>query len=219
MLLLAVGDGTEVTAQHVEIGILHDLGVALLILQGQRDVLLRLVAQIGQGNLVTRTLLGDDVLQLTELRDFLSVDVGDHVVFLQACVSSGTVFHDLCDVDTFHRAEIHLVALLLLSIDIHVHVGTFDADHGALYVAVLLDVGHHLVHDGGGDGKAITDIRTCLGVDHGVDTDQRTVGVYQCTTRVTLVDGSISLNHRRDTRTHRTGLGRYDTCGHGVVQS
>ena len=117
-----------------------------------------LVTQVGQADLVARTLLGQDALKLTELGDFLSIDSGDDITFLQTGSLCSTVFDNLCHIDTFHRAEIHFLVFLLLGIHKVLDVGTLNTDHGALYVTKLLEVIYHLVHNGGGDGEAVADV-------------------------------------------------------------
>lgn len=59
-----------------------------------------------------------------------------------------------------------------------------------------------------------------MGVEHGVDAHQLTLGVDECTARVTCVDGSIGLDEAlHAVGTERTSLGRDDTCGNGIVES
>ena len=121
-----------------------------------------LVTQIGEADLVARTFLCEDTLQFTELGDLLAIDCCDDIAFLQTGCLCCTVFNHLGYVDALHCAEIHFLVLLLLSIHEVLHVGALNTDHGALYVTKLLQVVYHLVHDGGGDSKAVADIRTRL---------------------------------------------------------
>ena len=115
LFLLRVGDRTNVNAQHVDVGILHHLGVALFVLQCQRDTLLLLVAQVLHNDLIAWTLLGDDTLQVAELLHLLAVHVGDDVTLLDACVGGSTVINNLGNVDTLHCAEVlNLLVLILL---------------------------------------------------------------------------------------------------------
>ena len=95
--------------------------------------------------------------------------------------------------------QVHILALSLLRIDIVVYIGTLDIQNGTLHGSVFLQVIYHLGHDGGRDGKPVTAIGTCLWVEHGIDTYQLTIGVYQCTTRVTCVDGGVCLNETLNT--------------------
>ena len=120
--------------------------------------MLLLVAQITDTDLVARALLGNDACKLTELCHFLTVNVGDYVAFLQTSILSGSVFHYLSNIDAFHCAEVNLVALLLLSINIEISIDSSDADHGTLYDTVLLQIIDYLIHDSCGNGKSIADI-------------------------------------------------------------
>ena len=50
----------------------------------------------------------------------------------------------------------HVLALILEVVDLVVKVGATYAKVSALHSAILLQVAHHLVHDRGRNGKAIT---------------------------------------------------------------
>ena len=145
----------------------------------------------------------------------------NHVFFFQAGIGSSTVLNNLSDEYTFHRTHVNLVAFFLLSVHIVAYITALDADHSTLHGTVFLDVVNYLVHDTCRNGESVADVRACRRCYHGVDTNQCTVGVYECTARVALIDGSISLNHRCHLAwfLHRAGFCRYDTCSDGVVQS
>ena len=221
MLLLGVTDGLELSAKHINVGILHHLCVTLFVFQGEGSGLLRLVAQISDGDFVTRTLLGDDACQVAELRHFLSIDMCDDIAFLQTGIGGSTVFDNLGNIDTLHRAEIHLVAFFLLTVHIGADILSLDTNHGTLHGTVLLDIVDDLVHDRCRDSETIADIGTRLGIDHGIDADKGTVGVDKRTTRVALVDGGIRLNHGSHFARllHTAGLCRYDTGSDCIVES
>ena len=179
-----------------------------------------LVAQISDAHLVARTLLGEDSLQLTELGYLLTIDSGDDVTLLQSSSLCSTILYNLSHVDTLHRAQIHILFLLFLSVHIVLHVSTLDTDHGSLHVTILLQVVNHLIHNSSRDSEAVTDVRTCLRIEHSVDTNEFATCVHECTTRITLIDGSISLDKALHAiGAQRTGFGRDDTSGHRIVQS
>ena len=148
-----------------------------------------LVAQISDAHLVARTLLGEDSLQLTELGYLLTIDGGDDVTLLQSSSLCSTILYNLSHVDTLHRAQIHILILLLLCVYIVLHVSTLDTDHSALHVTILLQVVNHLIHNSSRNSEAITDVRTCLRIEHSVYAHEFATCVHKCTTRVTLIDG------------------------------
>ena len=103
-------------------------------------------------------------------------------------------------------------AFLLFHVKINADVATFNAHNSTLHATILLDVGHHLIHDGCGNGKSIAAIRTRLRIEHGIDAYQFALGVYQCATRIALIDGSIGLDKRfNGIAAQRTSLGTNDT--------
>ena len=88
--------------------------------------------------------------------------------------------------------------------------------NSALNGAVHLQVGNNLVHNRGGNGKAVAGIRARLAVYHRVDAHELTSFVDQRTARVACVDGSIRLDEALYTvGTQRASLGRHDSSGYG----
>ena len=97
-------------------------------------------------------------------------------------------------------------------------IHTRYTEEGTLYGSKLLQVVDHLLHDRNRDGKSIASERTSLAVEHGVDTNQLTPCIDERTTRVTLVDGGISLDEGLDSilrSAHLASLGTDDTCCDG----
>ena len=151
--------------------------------------------QIGDGNLVARTLISHDCGEFTELGDLLSVDGNDDITLLQSGFLGSSAFSNLGHINAFHSAQVGFVLiLLLLAVDVGLHVLAGNADHGALYGAILLQVVDHFVHDSRRNGKAIASIRAGLGVEHGVDAHELTTSIDQCTARVAAVDGCVGLD-------------------------
>ena len=154
-LLLLLRYGAEACAEHVEVGRLDDLRVALRVLQGDGLALLSLVVEIGQRDLLARPFLGEQFLQFGHLRDFLAVGLDDNVALDDAGCRGRAAFDHLGHVDAFVRSEVNRLVVFLLCVDVVQHVASLDAQHSTLHGAVLLEVVHHLVHDGGWNGKAV----------------------------------------------------------------
>ena len=137
---------------------LHHLGVALLVFQGDGLSLLLLVAHESERNLIARTLLGKYLLKLCHASHLLSVNSHYHVALLHSGIGSGSIVGHFVDVHTFHGAEVHFLAFFLLHVNKVLHVATLNADDGTLNGAILLKVGHHLIHNGCRDGETISGI-------------------------------------------------------------
>ena len=136
---------------------------------------------------------------------------------LKTCIGTGTVWLYLIYIYTFVYTKVNFLLLCFLSINPLVCINTHNAEQSALYLTVLLDVVNHLIHDGCRNSETIAGVRTCLGIKHGIDTNQFTTGVYECTARVALVYGSIGLYERLyAVSPKRTCLGTYDTCRYGA---
>lgn len=84
LLLLRVIYLAEVAAKDVEVGFLHYIGIALLILKRNGYVLALLVTHVSYRNLVAGTLVCKIFLQFGHLCDLLAVNAGDHIALLQS---------------------------------------------------------------------------------------------------------------------------------------
>ena len=217
-MLLFVVERTECSPHGLGIEVLHGCRGALHIAQGNLGLVLLAVAEIGHFHLVAGTVVYEHFLQLAELFNLLAVDGRNHVAFLQAGRSRSAFGSHFVHVDAIDRAEVHLVALFLLGIDIGRHVCTRNAEQGTLHGAVFLEVINHLVHDGSGDGKAVARVGPRLGIEHGVDAHQFAAGVHQCATRVAGIDGGIGLDETLNAAgrgTQAAGLGADNACRDG----
>ena len=175
--------------------------------------------QIGHFHLVARTLRCQIFLHLSHLGDFLVVEHDYYVALRQTGFCTGSALVYLSHIHSVDGAQVHFLALALLSVYVGVGILTLYAEDGALHGSVFLQVVYYLVHDARGDGKTITAVRTGLRIEHGVDAYQLARGVHQCTTAVAGIDGGIGLDERLHTvGIQRTGLGTYYAGGHSAVQ-
>ena len=72
------------------------------------------------------------------------------------------VIFNLCDVDSLHRAEVYVLALLLLLVEIVVHIDALDSEQTTLHHSVFLQIGHHFVHDCRWDCESVAAVASCL---------------------------------------------------------
>ena len=86
----------------------------------------------------------------------------------------------------------------------------------------MLDVGNDFGYNRSRDGKGITDIVACFGIDCRVDADEFAIDVHEGATRVAGVDGGIGLYialnaHCAATgcRPHAAGFGADNAGGNG----
>ena len=132
--------------------------------------------------------------------------MGNDITLLQASLCGSTVVNDFGNIDALHCSEVNFLALFLLCVNVIVHVGSLNANHGALHVSELLQVVYHLIHNSSGNSEAIADVRARLRVDHRVDADELATSVDQGAARVTLIDGCVSLDHRLHALSHSACL-------------
>ena len=168
----------------------------MFVLQSQSGCLLLFVTQELHCDFVTRTFLGDDGLKIAKLLHFLSVNMGQHVTLLKSSISGSTIFDHLINIYALHGAEVfNLFILIFHAVNIVLDIHALDSNHSTLVGTVLLEVVNSLVDNSGRNGKSVANVRACLRVNHGVDANEFATCVDQCTTRVTLIDCSIGLNH------------------------
>ena len=60
--------------------------------------------------------------------------------------------------------------------------------------AESLKVFYHVIHDAGGNGKAVTGVTASLRIQHGVDADQFALLVHQSAAGIAGIDGCVRLN-------------------------
>ena len=148
-----------------------------------------------------------------------SIGSNDNVARLQPnSRTCATVFNRI-NIYAIVCSKVVFFAFLLFHVKVNADVATFNAHNSTLHATILLDVGHHFIHDGCGNGKSIAAIRTRLRIEHGVDAHQFALRIDQRTTRIALVNGSVGLDKRLDwVAAQRTSLGANDTCRNGGVK-
>ena len=162
------------------------------------------------------------LLQLTKLRNFLTIDRSNHITLFQTTIGSSTISTNLSHINTIHGTQVGVLTLFFLLVNIIAHIKTRDTQQSTLHSTKLLQVGYHLIHDSSRNGKTITRERTRLRIKHCIDTNQLTMRIYQSTTRVTWIDSSVRLNKTIDaTRCsiERTSLSTYNTSCHSRSQT
>lgn len=224
LFLLFGVDRTELGTENIEVCLFDDGRRALRVLQRDGLAVLVLVMEIGDGDLVTGFLAVDDLLQLTHLRDLLTVDIDDDIILLQTGSGTGAIRIDTVDIDALVGTEVYALAVFFLGIDIVEHVTTLDTEPCTLYTAILLNIADDLVHDGRRNGEAITCVTAGRRVEHGVDADELATRVDEGTAGVTGVDSGIGLDERGDTccgsrLVDAAAFGTDDTGGDGAVQT
>ena len=153
-----------------------------------------------------------------------AVDVGQDVTLADARLRGCTTLLHRADVDTANLLD---AGLLATQVD-EVLIDDIEADakQGTLHHTILLQIDHHLLHDGLRHGKRIADVAARLRLNQGVDTHQLATRIDKRTTRVTGVDGRIGLDETLDRevlgvvrqRTQRACLGTHDTGRDGRLQ-
>ena len=216
-MLVLVGKGFQLHTHVIHVHFFHHLGATLCIAQGHVGLLGLLVAQIGYRNLVTGTVLGNLFLQTTHLVGVLSGQFHNDIALLEAGFLCGTSICNLVNVHSAYGSEVYLVALCFLHINVVAYVSSLHAQYRTLHHAIGFEVGHYLIHNGGGDGESVTAITTSLAVNHGIDAYKLASFVDQSATAVTRIDGSIGLDETLDTVcAQRAGLVAYHTSSYGA---
>ena len=174
------------------------------------------VAVVFYLGLVARTQLVHLLLHLAAVLDACAVELDDDITLLDAGLLGCAAVGDLSDKDALVGGG----DLLLLGL-LGGQLGVLDSQHGALYGAILLDVGNDLLDRVAGHGEGAAAVVTRLGVDHRVDADELTGSVHQGTTGVAGVDGSVMLDEGLDAvvvaaaLAQATSLGADDAGGDG----
>ena len=127
-------------------------------------------------------MLGQGLLQLGHLRDGAVVDSNDDIALFQTGLLGSGIGLDALDIDARAGTIVHLVAFLLLRVNLVGHIAAAYTQQRALHHSELLQVLHHFVHDGGGDGETITGIAACLAIEHRIDAHQLAALIDQCAT-------------------------------------
>jgi len=136
----------------------------LLILQRDFEFLFLLVTNHCYLHFVARTVFCQHFLQIRELVNLLAVQCYDYIIFLQDA-GSGTTFNNFGHIDTlFHTKFVGLLLQFFGPAFVHLQVcaqiTTLDAKERALHGTKLFQVGYHLCHNAGRDGKTIAGIST-----------------------------------------------------------
>ena len=88
----------------------------------------------------------------------MAIHLSDDVALLNASLGSSAILHNLSHIDTLHSAIVSILAILLLKVNLRLHVASADTNHSTLHGAILLQVGHHLVHHRRRNSEAIAAI-------------------------------------------------------------
>ena len=132
----------------------------------------------------------------------LTAKTNDNVIRLQYS-GSRTTFHNLSNQYTFFHSKfigllLHFLCQSFVHLQVRAQCSTGDAQQSALHCTKLFQVSHNFCHDAGGNCETVTGIGPCRWIEHSIDAYQFTSRINQCTTTVTLIDGSIRLNERLD---------------------
>ena len=124
----------------------------------------------------------------------MSINGCNNVTFLKSSFLCRTVFNNLCNVNAIIGSEIYFLLLCLLVVEICANILSLYADYSTLNATILFNIIDHLIHNCSRNSETITYVRTSFTEEHSIDADKFALYIHQRSTRITTVDGSISLD-------------------------
>ena len=180
LLFLSVAEWTQGSPHLVATDAFNNSFCALHVAQCEASCVFLLVSQICNLHLISGSVSGHKLLQLSKFFNGIAINGYDNITFLQATFSCCSVLADIVNIDTGERSKVHIVSFLMLFVQIDTYILSYHTQHGTLHSSEFLKVVHHFAHDGGRNSKAIAAIRTGLRINHSIDTNEFAASIDKC---------------------------------------
>ena len=144
-------------------------------------------------------------LQVGHIWNLLIIQTDNYVIDFDISTCSRTTFNDFRNPDSFYytqclsficQSSTGLINRLSVVHQAAANRSSTDTEQSTLHSSILFQVSNNLRHNAGRNSKSISGISSGRRRKYRVDTYQFSLSIDQCTTTISLVNGSVCLDKR-----------------------